>query len=172
MLPNFLIAELQALASKESAHRRIPFPKLPTMTTLLSSGPAKKVSSISPTAFNCPGDNNAVEEPLKSVSSPTIPSPTNIVSPLLPESDHFRPLELQLDERKFKLKFSPLALKSNPLQHAVVFISDSVLPNCVYIRFEDEDFSRYHQMLKDLELVFNFSSRRSASYCSSPVPGS
>jgi len=167
MLPNFLIADLQALASKESSHRRIPFPILTTTNALLSYGPAKEVFSASTSAFNSSGDINAVEEHLKSVSSPTItiPSPTNIVSPvspMLPEQasslEHLCPIELQLDGRKFKLKFSPLELETNPLQHAVVFISDSVLPNCVYIQFKDEDFPRYHQMLRDLELVFSFAS--------------
>jgi len=65
-----------------------------------------------------------------------------------------------------------MELNANPPQHAVVFISDAVLPNCVYIQFEDEDFTRYQQMLRDLELDFNLASCRSASFCSSPVPGS
>jgi len=108
-----------------------------------------------------------------SSSSPT--TPFSITSPLLPEraSIHsLRPIELQLNKRKFKPKFSPLELKDNPMQHAVVLISDSFLPNCVYIQFVDEDFARYHQMLEDLEQDFNFASRRSASYCPSPVQGS
>ena len=146
--------------------------KLQTTAALLSSGPAKEVSSVSSRMISSGDVNFAKDSPKRSSSST---NPSSISSPLLTErasKDHLRPKELQLSGRKFKPKFSPLELKVNPLQHAIVFISDALLPNSVYIQFQDEDFSRYHQMLRDLELDFNLATRRSASFCPSPIPGS
>lgn len=167
-----------------AAETNISFPKLPTTNPLLSSGPAKGISSFSPSCcisssflyvIGSTVNVNFAEATLKNTSSPTNRSSAYIASPVPPERaslDHLRPKEPHIDTRKFKPKFSPLELKTNPLQHAVVVISDATLPNSVYIQFEDADVPFYYQMLEDLEHDFNFASRRSSSYCQVPVPGS
>ncbi len=121
------------------------------------------------------GNSRVVYSSKVVASLPTIQSAASFASHALlgpAPVDQLCPNELQLINKRFKPKFSPSELVSNPLKHAAVFISEAYQPKCVYVRIVDEMMPHYCQMRRDLQLHFNSASRRSVSYCPSPVQGS
>ncbi len=72
---------------------------------------------------------------------------------------------------KFKPKFSLLELKKNPLKHANVFITKAAHPRAIYVRIQDEEMLRYHQMQNDLQEEFRTATIESHSYCPTPIVG-
>jgi len=74
-------------------------------------------------------------------------------------------------QQKFKPKFGPLQVKNRSIQYSAVVITQVIHPYRIYVRFEDQDFPLYRQMMEDLQLEFGQATKESHSYCPTPVEG-